>query len=462
MPFIGGAVRFGQRLADVPALAPGLKWCFLNTMPRRLTCLLFCPSSAAAKIPGVSEERKTPGVRFGVCLVLTGLVLCELAGLCGSTSSYAQQTRPDAVAATYVRDIGQVQTDLDGGKVAEARQRLDATNKSLRSFEFDYLQARAQRAPADGGQVPDLIRKVAKPDVEVRYGVLNEINRQLVFICRDGGLRIHDLTSPEAPPKSVVHPQGAAIWTGAFSLDGKTFLSGHQNGEVLVWDVSIWEIRRTIPLGSNWPVRELVVAPDGSAFVAESEKELELWSLTGDGPKKVAGVGERYNFGEGLAFSPQGDVLATGGMFDIVLHNAKTGQKLRSMQHASYTMGLEFSPDGKRIASAPRANVNKVLAVFDVTQDQPLFNTGPFANYIAGMAFSPDGKRIAATGCEKVLRLFDAATGDVALALQRPECGAKPAFSRDGCLLGWSEPDGYRFINVGDGPGKQVPKTGAE
>jgi hypothetical protein len=33
-------------------------------------------------------------------------------------------------------------------------------------------------------------------------------------------------------------------------------------------------------LGSNWPVRELVAAPDGSAFVAESEKE--QFEATGD------------------------------------------------------------------------------------------------------------------------------------------------------------------------------------
>jgi WD40 repeat protein len=275
-----------------------------------------------------------------------------------------------------------------------------------------------------------------------------------VFLCRDGGLRIHDLLTPEAPPKSVVHPQGAAVWTGAFSRDGKTFFSGHQNGEVVVWDVAGWKTRHTIPLGSNWPVRELAAAPDGLAFVAESEKELELWSLREDAPKRIAGVGERYNFGEGLAYSPKGDILATGGMFDIILHDARTGQKLRSMRHASYTMGLEFSPDGKRIASAPRANVNKFLAVFDVTDDSPLFNAGPFGNYIAGMAFSPDGKRIAATGCEKVLRIFDAATGEIAFSLQRPECGAKPAFSRDGRLLGWSEPDGYRFIELGKLPGK--------
>jgi WD40 repeat protein len=265
-------------------------------------------------------------------------------------------------------------------------------------------------------------------------------------------LRIHDLNAPVAAPKVVSHSKGGAIWSGVFSHDGKTFLSGHENGDVVVWDAKTWKARQTVTLGAKWPVRELAVAPDGSAFVAESQAELELWSLAGDRPKKVAGVGPRYNFGEGLAFSPRGDLLASGGMFDIVLYDARTGKKTKSMRHASYTMGLEFSPDGKRIASAPRGNVNKFLSVFDVAEGKPLFNAGPFGNYVAGLAFTPDGKRVAATGPQKDVRLFDAVTGAVVLTLKRPDHTARPAVSRDGRLLGWSERAGYRFIDLGKKP----------
>jgi len=131
---------------------------------------------------------------------------------------------------------------------------------------------------------------------------------------------------------------------------------------------------------------------------------------------------------------------------------ARTGEKTKARRHASYTMGLEFSPDGKRIASAPRGNVNRFLAVFDIAREERLFNAGPFGGYVVGLAFTPDGKRIAATGVEKLVRVFDAATGEVVLALNRPESTAKPAISRDGRLLGWSEPGGYRFIDLGKQP----------
>jgi WD40 repeat protein len=379
-------------------------------------------------------------------MLLTRFRFSLAIAIVGGVGTAAQDPKRDKTTHEYAGIIAQAQQDLEKGDPSAARHKLEATDKSLRSFEYQYLLARA-KAATEKGPTPDLVRTIERPEAESRYGVLNEIDRRLVYICRDGGLSVHDLTNPKAPPKPLEYGKGGAIWSGAFSYDGKAFVTGHQNGDVLVWDAKTWKVRHTIPLGEV--VRELAVAPDGSAFVAEGKTELELWSLDGNTPKKIAGVGERYNFGEGLAFSPNGDQLATGGMFDIVVYNAKTGEKTKTMRHASYTMGLEYSPDGKRIASAPRGNVNRFLGVFDVAGAKPLFNAGPFGNYVAGLAFTPDGKRIAATGCEKMLRVFDSTTGEVVLTLPRPECGAKPAISRDGRLLGWSEPGGYRYIDLG-------------
>ena len=375
-------------------------------------------------------------------------VASALVMLGSAASGLAHGATPQKVSQDYARAVALAQADLEAGRIAEARQQLEATDKSLRSFEYEYLLARAGAA-APNGAAPDLVRTVGVPKVETRYGVLNEVERQLAFICRDGGVRVHDLNAPEALPKTVSHEGGGAIWSGAFSRDGKTFVAGHENGDVVVWDAKTWKIRVSVSLGEKWPVRELVVAPDGSAFVAEGKAALELWSLANAKPNKVATVGERYNFGEGLAFSPQGDLIATGGMFDIVLHDGKTGEKSKAMRHASYTMGLQFSPDGKRIASAPRGNVNRFLAVFDIEEGKPLFNAGPFGNYVAGLAFTPDGKRVVATGPQKDVRIFNASTGEVVLTLKRPDHTAHPAVSRDGRLLGWFESDGYRFIDLG-------------
>ena len=138
-------------------------------------------------------------------------------------------------------------------------------------------------------------------------------------------------------------------------------------------------------------------------------------------------------------------------MFHIDLYNARTGEKSQTMRHASYTMGLAFSPDGSKIASAPRGNINKLLAVFDIAKATMLFHAGPFACYVHGGVFTPDGQRIISTACKKVpsLQMFDATTGEVVFALTRAATGKKPALSRDGRLLGWSVRGGFQFLDLG-------------
>ena len=350
----------------------------------------------------------------------------------------------------YATVIRQVQADLDAGQVDAAIKRLESTESDLRGFEYDYLLARTGGAKA-GASAPDMIRSVDLPPVDTRYGVLNKVSKRIAFICRDGAVRVHDLKMPTAAPQVVPHP-GGAIWSGDFSRNGELFAAGYANGSVVVWDAADWTVRHVVEIDENSPVRVLALAPDGTAFVAEAKKALELWSLSEPGPQKIAAVGERYNFGEGLAFSPQGDQFATGGMFDIVLHNAKTGEVIQSITHASYTMGLEFSPDGQRIASAPRGNVNKFLSIFELPHDKPLFTAGPFQFHVNGLAFTPDGKRLIATGPQKDLRLFDAETGIVVLTLKRPNPTAQPGVSLDGRLLGWMEPSGYQYIDLDHGP----------
>lgn len=375
------------------------------------------------------------------------ITVCFLFVVAGSGATNAQSS-PPAITKEYVTAIAEAQADLDTGRISEARQKLETTEESLRGFEYEYLVARAAAAP-ESGAAPDLIQTVSVPKVDTRYGVLNPAERQVVFICRDGVIRIHDLSNRDAAEKTASHETGGPIWAGAFSLDGRTFIAGYQNGDVVVWDAKTWERRSSVSLGTK-PVRELVVSPDGSAFVAEGESAMELWSLSDAEPKKVADVGERYNFGEGLAFSPRGDVVATGGMFDILIFDAKTGKETASFRHASYTMGLAFSPDGSKIASSPRGNVNKFLAVFDVADGKQHFNAGPFPCYVHGGIFTADGKRVISAACQKVpfIQLFDSTTGELVLNLPRSATGSAPAVSSDGRILGWSESDGFHFIEL--------------
>jgi WD40 repeat protein len=374
--------------------------------------------------------------------------LAAIALAAGVSPSFAVDEIPEKEIKAYVASLAKAETEIEAGKYAEAKTTLEKTDATQRSFEYDYLLAQANVAK-QGSAPPDLVKKISASEVETRYGVLSPTARQAVFICRDGNLRIYDLSKPTEPPQIANHEKSGAIWTGAFSHDGKTFAAGHEAGEVVIWDTATWKEQQVMKIAEAAPVREIALAPDGSSVVAEGNSSLELWTLKGEVPKKIADLGERYNFGEGLAYSPQGDLIATGGMFDIILHDAKTGAQKSSMRHASYTMGLEFSPDGKQIASAPRGNVNKFLSVFDIASAKANFIGGPFPHYVAGLAFTPDGKRVVATGPIQDVRLFDPQSGTEILKLNRGVMTSKPSISHDGRILAWCEQNSFCYIDLG-------------
>lgn len=360
-----------------------------------------------------------------------------------SQTLYAEQTVEEYAAALQT-----AQTQLDGGDAPAAKSTLENTSPPRRGIEFDLISHLVDsRLNASHG---DAIERLDHPDdVKVRYGLLNPVTKQVVFICQDGSLRRRSVIEEDKVFENLDHPDKSAVWRGAFSANGKRFVAAHGNGDIVVWDATQWERIHTVSLGEK-PVIDLAVSADGKAFAATGSKFVELWREEDGSFGHVADLFDRLRFGNGIAFSPDGKLVATGGMFDIVIKNADDGTDVRKIQHASYTMGMCFSPDSKTIASAPRGNINKLLGLFQVNDGSNVFRQGPFAKYIAGMAFTPDGRRLVCTGCENRIRVFDTQTGVVVLDLPREECSAAPAISADGKLLTWSEKGGLYFIHLAD------------
>ena len=58
--------------------------------------------------------------------------------------------------------------------------------------------------------------------------------------------------------------------------------------------------------------------------------------------------------------------LWCGGLAAVTIHDAQTGESVREIRHAPYTMHVAFSPDGRYVASGLRGSLNKWLGVFDV------------------------------------------------------------------------------------------------
>src|SRR5262249_38718613 len=112
---------------------------------------------------------------------------------------------------------------------------------------------------------------------------------------------------------------------------------------------------------------------------------------------------------DGVAFSPDGQVLAAGGK-RLHLWDRATGKELyRSEEHQPGWGFVTFSPNAKTLAAFDHGS--RTVFLWDIATRQELRRFGDQPALIRALAFSPDGKILAAGGADRTIWLWEAATG---------------------------------------------------
>ena len=92
-----------------------------------------------------------------------------------------------------------------------------------------------------------------------------------------------------------------------FSSDDRYLASSHYNGEVKVWDVSNWELLRTIPQAGDY---DIAFSPDGKMIAGAGNGSVNLWWIE-DGTR-VAQLPGPTDWRNPVDFSHDGTSLAVG------------------------------------------------------------------------------------------------------------------------------------------------------
>src|SRR5262249_12896666 len=103
--------------------------------------------------------------------------------------------------------------------------------------------------------------------------------------------------------------------------------------------------------------------------------------------------------------------------------------------HTNGVTSLDFSPDGKRLAST---GFDGTLRVWDAATGRSVFI--PKTGLFGGALFTPDGKRLVCQGWPPEVKVWDAATGQPRFSWKAP--------GEDLLGIGVS-PDGKRFATWG-------------
>ncbi|MGL6073822.1 MAG: hypothetical protein ACRC8S_06635 [Fimbriiglobus sp.] len=167
----------------------------------------------------------------------------------------------------------------------------------------------------------------------------------------------------------------------------------------------------SLPLSvSASPITALAYHPSGQQLAIGSRGQVEIQDSAGKSLAKLPGQQSRVT---GLAYSKDGVLAVTSGEAGKsgllrVYDSASWGEPKTSFAaHKDIIYGLAFSPDGKLLATAGYDRVIKLWAVPLGPKPEPVAVLTDHSDTIYALAFSPDGKWLASGAADRAVKLWD-------------------------------------------------------
>jgi WD40 repeat protein len=222
--------------------------------------------------------------------------------------------------------------------------------------------------------------------------------------------------------------KGAAASNLRFSADSKFLASGNVT-ELVLWDCAEGNALATWKGDNRWSFK-MDFSVDSSLLAARDDKSLRVWETAKQ--RLVLTIPLPYEM-DSLAFSPNGKCLAVAGTepkekeprgHEIKVWEVPSGKLLMTLQGPEYCIvkSLAFSPDGEYLATGLSVQASRLWAVAarkEVWKQQ----VGNVDYDI--LRFSADGKQLIVGGFQSLYRL-DVEKGNV---LKKHELPGSPITS---------------------------------
>jgi WD40 repeat protein len=237
----------------------------------------------------------------------------------------------------------------------------------------------------------------------------------------------------KAPIREFQGRGGEKLQCLAFSPDGGLLAAGyHRAGAhgILVWDVASRHLK-TNPIPSLFAVAQVAFSHDAKLLGAAClEGGMALFDIS----TFQRNLFLRGDFTWRVAFSPDNNLVATSGICGtgVTVHDLFRNRPVAQLPYFDDVAQVAFSTDRKALVAAGGRSVR----IFHLTGTEEKLSLSGHELAVSGLDFSPDGKLLASAGKDGKVKIWNPATGTLLHQLQGFREPPEPvSFSPDGQLL---------------------------
>jgi cytochrome c len=299
-----------------------------------------------------------------------------------------------ALAATYA----EAQLRGHGGPVKALAVSADGAHAISGSFDTSAVRW-------------DLERDAAEQVLRFHAGAVNAVallsDGRAVTSGEDAKIALWRPGEPA--PETVLEGHTAPVAALAVSPDETWLASASWDHTIRLWPLQGGEPR--VLEGHEQNVNGVAFTPDGSALVSAGyDATLRIWPLAGDGAPSVTTLPTPLN---SVAVAPDGEIVAAGGdgkVYVLSPAGEVLGEVAGDVEAGpDPVIAVALSPDGALVAAA---GIRGAVSIIARATRKPLLKLVGPGLPVWSVAFLPDGKTLLTGGTDRMIRRWDALTGE--------------------------------------------------